>query len=126
MAYFSQSNKKEKAPAIKAICKKYGIQASLAVDHHSTLVLNIKSGVIDFISESSWVQSPKDFHGQVNVYHFQSHFSGKSLKFLTEVYDVMMEGNHNNSDIMTDYFDVGWYCDINIGQWNKPYILIGK
>jgi hypothetical protein len=22
---------------------------------------------------------------------------------------------------MTDYFDVGWYIDINVGKWNKPY-----
>jgi hypothetical protein len=35
----------------------------------------------------------------------------------------MMVGNHNRSDIMSDYHDVGWYVDINIGQWNKPYIL---
>jgi hypothetical protein len=35
----------------------------------------------------------------------------------------MNMGNHDNSDIMTDYFDVGWYVDVNIGLWNKPYIL---
>ena len=49
MAYMSQEKKAEIAPAIKAICKKYGVKASVAVRHHSTLVLNIKSGKIDFI-----------------------------------------------------------------------------
>jgi hypothetical protein len=29
--------------------------------------------------------------------------------------------NHDNSDIMTDYFDVGWYVNIYVGKWNKPY-----
>ncbi len=31
---------------------------------------------------------------------------------------------YDNSDIMTDYFDVAWYVDINIGKWNKPYKLV--
>ena len=29
----------------------------------------------------------------------------------------------DNSDIMTDYFHVKHYVSINVGQWNKPYIL---
>jgi hypothetical protein len=36
----------------------------------------------------------------------------------------MNAGNHNRSDAMTDYFDVGWYVDVNIGKWNQPYILL--
>jgi hypothetical protein len=36
---------------------------------------------------------------------------------------AMNDGNHDRSDIQTDYFDVGWYVDVNIGRWNKPYIL---
>jgi hypothetical protein len=36
----------------------------------------------------------------------------------------MMVGNHDRSDIQSDYFDVGWYVDINIGRWNKPYALV--
>jgi hypothetical protein len=33
----------------------------------------------------------------------------------------MVVGNHDRSDSMTDYFDVGWYISINVGKWNKPY-----
>jgi hypothetical protein len=32
-------------------------------------------------------------------------------------------GNHDNSDSQTDYFDVGWYVDVKVGKWNKPYIV---
>ena len=49
MAYMSQDKKKELAPLIKKVCKKYGVKATLSVRHHSTLVLNIKSGGVDFI-----------------------------------------------------------------------------
>jgi len=24
---------------------------------------------------------------------------------------------------MTDYFDVGWYISVNLGRWDKPYIV---
>jgi len=35
----------------------------------------------------------------------------------------MNEGNHDNSDIMTDYFDVGWYISVRLGKWDKPYVV---
>lgn len=135
MAYVSQELKKSLAPAIKAVCKKYGVKASLAVRNHSTLCLNIKSGTIDFIGNANEVcgadhyQVSRGFtpnksgYDNVNVYHYKNHYSGKALKFLSEVVSLMNNGNHDNSDIQTDYFDVGWYVDVNIGKWNKPYIL---
>ena len=49
MAYMSQERKQNLAPAIKAVLKKYGVKATIAVRNHSTLVVNIKSGSIDFI-----------------------------------------------------------------------------
>ena len=139
MAYFNQERKQAKAPAIKAILKKYGVKGSLAVRHHSTFVLNIKSGSIDFIENYIKTDSDKNYGNKldqnqidyirknkaidVNPYWFQEHYSGKAKQFLTEVFAAMNVGNHNNSDIQTDYFDVGWYVDVNIGSWNKPYTL---
>ena len=124
MAYVSQELKTRLAPKIKAICKKYGIKASLAVRNHSTLVLNVKSGTIDFFEEFASGEDARKFGIKVNPYHYEKHFTGKSLKFLTEVIDAMNDGNHNRSDIQSDYFDVGWYVDVNIGKWSKPYSLI--
>lgn len=135
MAYVSQSLKKTLAPHIKAVCKKYGVKATLSVRNHMTLCLNIKSGVIDFIGNSNEVcgndhyQVSRGFtpnrtgYDNVNVYHYKNHYSGKALAFLMEVIPLMNWGNHDNSDIQTDYFDVGWYVDVNIGKWDQPYIL---
>jgi hypothetical protein len=139
MAYFNQERKKERAPAIKAILKKYNVKGSLAVRNHSTFVLNIKSGSIDFI-ENFISTDAKLIHGgkmtpdriayvrkeqclDVNPYWYKEHFSGTALNFLKEVFTAMNKGNHDNSDIQSDYFDVGWYVDVNIGSWNKPYVL---
>ena len=133
MAYFNQDRKAEKSPAIKAILKKYNVKGSLAVRHHSTFVLNIKSGSIDFIGNfNKTVEArPGGFRNgnraekalDVNPYWYQEHFDGVALDFLKEIFAAMNAGNHDNSDSQIDYFDVGWYVDVNIGQWNKPYIL---
>lgn len=134
MAYVSQELKAKLAPRIKAVLKKYGVKGTVAVRNHSTLVLNLKSGSIDFIGNSNRVcgeshyQVSRGFrpnttgYDQVNPYWYQDHYDGKAKAFLKEVLTVMNDGNHDRSDIQTDYFDVGWYVDINIGKWNKPYI----
>lgn len=133
MAYVSQELKAKLAPKIKAICKKYGVKASLSVRNHSVLCLNIKSGKIDFISDYNLTvgekyndnigyQKPTTYI-QVNTYWYKDHFSGEAYHFLSEVIPAMNAGNHDNSDIQVDYFDVGWYIDVNVGKWNKPYTV---
>lgn len=111
----NQERKKKLAPKVKEICKKYGVKATLAVNRHSTLILNVKSGKIDF---SDYLNENRNFR----IVNFD-HEAEKSIakKFIEEVRDAMNIGNWNNSDIMTDYFDVGWYVEVNIGKWNKPY-----
>ena len=135
MAYFNQERKAKIAPKIKAILAKYKVKGSLAVRNHMTLCLNLKSGSIDFIANSNKVCSNNHYqvasgfkpstsgYDQVNPYHFKDHYDGKALAFMQEVFHAMNDGNHDRSDIQSDYFDVGWYVDVNIGKWNKPYLL---
>ena len=140
MAYMSQERKQSLTPSIKAVLKKYGVKASIAVRNHSTLVVNIKSGPIDFIenyieTDNKLVHGGKMSQDQidyirknqcldVNTYWYHEHFSGKAKSFLSELFPAMNTGNHDNSDIMTDYFDVGWYSNVNIGSYNKPYTVV--
>lgn len=121
MAYFSQEKKKAIAPAIKQLCSKYGVKASLAVRHNSTVVLNVKSGKIDFFENSNFKTSEK--YIQVNTHWINKHFTGAAEKFLTEAKQILNTGNHNRSDLQSDYFDIGHYVNINIGQWDQPYVL---
>ena len=136
MAYMSQEKKAKIAPKIKAILAKYKVKGSLAVRNHMTLCLNLKSGSIDFIANSNTVCGNSHYqvasgfkpstsgYDQVNPYHFKDHYDGKALAFMQEVFHAMNDGNHDRSDIQSDYFDVGWYVDVNIGKWNKPYLLV--
>jgi hypothetical protein len=135
MAYMDQEKKAKIAPEVKRICAKYGVKGSLSVDHHTSLILTIKSGVLDFIGNANAVlaQDPralaqksqplKDYI-QVNTYWYHEHFTGVVKEFLGEVINAMNDGNWNKSDIQSDYFNVGWYLNINVGRWNKPYELV--
>jgi len=136
MAYMSQQKKKELAPAIREWCKMYGVKATIAVDNHSTLVVNIKSGRLPFCqnyfdtcnSGASYARPDSvrevPTYLQVNPYWCHEHFGGTCRDFLKGLVARMNKGNHDNSDPMTDYFDVGWYVDINIGHWDKPYEVV--
>lgn len=137
MAYVSQEMKAKLAPTIKAICKKYGVKASIAVRHHSTLVLNIRQGNIDFIgnynqvvgNSTRWLANPSNFRPvtgsiDVNTSWFHEQFDGRALAFLTEMTEAMKGPDFfDHSDIQSDYFHRSHYIDINIGSWNKPYAL---
>lgn len=137
MAYMNQDMKARIAGEVKTILKAYKIKGTLSVRNHSTLVLNIKSGPIDFIANlnetcsKDYYQTARGFtpvengYIDVNPYHFERHFSGVALEFLTKIIAAMNDGNWDKSDIQTDYFNVGWYIDVNIGRWDRPYTLEG-
>jgi hypothetical protein len=124
MAYMNQEKKKVIAAKLKPVLKKYGVKGSLSVRNHMSIVLNVKSGKIDFFSDYGDIEDAKKFGIQVNPYWFQDHFTGKSKEFLAEAFDALKAaGYYNNSDAQIDYFDTAYYYDINIGKWNKPYSL---
>ncbi len=134
MAYMDQKRKSLIAPKVKAALAKYKVKGSLSVSNHTSLVLTLKSGKIDFIknyNDTVDVRDPTgnkriagaEGHLEVNPYHFNNHFTGKAKDFLIEVHEAMNNGNHDRSDIQTDYFDVGWYVRVSIGRWDKPYII---
>jgi len=117
MAYVSQQDKAKLAPAIKAVLKKYNMKASIAVRHHMSLVVNVQSGPIKFD------HSHGDGYTQVNVYHIDSQYQGVAKAFLTELLMAMKGPDYfNNDDSQSDYFHRSHYTDINLGNWNKPYV----
>jgi hypothetical protein len=141
MAYVSQEMKKDLAPQIKAVLNKYGLKGSIGVRHHSSLVVNIKSGILDLIGASNKhrIEDAKrrgsepyinDNYIQVNENYMSEWMEEVGESKIAKFYDELvaaMKGVgsqsvawYNNSDIMIDYFDRAYYIDINVGQWNKP------
>ena len=136
MAYMNQERKQKIAQALKPVLAKYKVKGSLSVRNHMSIVLTLKSGAIDFIGNSNRVcgndfyQVSRGFksndtgYDQVNPYHYQSHYDGVAKEFLTEAFKALKAADwYDESDIMTDYFNTAYYVDVNIGKWDKPYIL---
>lgn len=141
MAYMNQEKKAKIVAAVKPILKKYGVKGTFAVRSHSTICLNIKEGKIDFIENYISTDAALPHAGKmpvdqvayvrknqtldINPYWFQEHFSGDAKKFLMEVFNGMKSaGWYDKSDAQTDYFDTAYYVDVNVGQWDKPYVLV--
>ncbi len=140
MAYMSQKQKKEIAVLLKkefgTSVKKRGFSYSLGVRHHSTIVMKIKSGTVDFIGNyidtaddhrlAEWRRSNIDPIKEikslsVNEHNIETSFSGKVKDILLRIRKCLNKDNFDKSDIMTDYFHVGHYISIDVGQWDKPY-----
>ena len=128
MAYINQEKKKELAPRIKEVAKTYGYKVSLGINNHSTLVATISDGpasLSDIVYSVYMEQEHRDNvikrgYCSINHHHLDK-YVGEVGNFLRHLYRAMSIGNHNNSDYMTDYFDIGWYVDISFGKWNKAY-----
>jgi hypothetical protein len=136
MAYVNQDIKSQISKAIKPILAKYGIKGSLSVRNHMSIVLTLQSGKIDFIGNSNRVCSASRYqvsngftpntngYTSVNKYWYQDHYDGVAKEFITEAIAALQSaGWYDRTDAMTDYFDIAYYIDINIGKWNKPYIV---
>lgn len=113
MAYMNQEKKNALAPAIKEVLKKHGAKATIGVRHYMTLVVKVKANEQLGLAESR----------TINPYWYQEHYkdNATTIAFLDDLFAAcngQFEGsaytNHNRSDIQTDYFDVGWYVDVEI------------
>lgn len=115
MAYMNQERKATIAVNLKPVLQKYGMKGTLKVHSHSTIVLTLKRGPIDFGKTE----------GSVNVYWIDHHFDGVARDFLKEAYDALLSaGWYDRSDAMFDHFDIAYYANINVGAWKKPYELV--
>jgi hypothetical protein len=104
--------------------KKFDVKGTLSVSNHSTIVLTLKSGKIDFFADYGDSEDARKFGIDVNPYWFHEHFTGTSKAFLTEAFRALKSADwYDESDIQTDYFNTAYYFRINVGKWNKPYIL---
>ena len=138
MAYITQEMKKELAPGIKAVLKKFGVKGTIAVRDRHCFTVNIKEGVLDFIGEANkrnkeYAERNGSHFYEIGGYYQENAYSGRTTdeptaidNFLEELRDAM-RGTlyYNNDDIMTDYFDSAYFMNINIGQYNKEYNVIG-
>lgn len=122
MAFMNQERKKERAPAIKKVLKKYGVKGSIGVRNYSTLVVKVKdvAGMFaEFFKEGDYFQ--REYGMGINPYHYDKHFANNpvAVKFLDELTTAMYGVDYfDESNAMTDYFHRSHYIDIDVFQVN--------
>lgn len=113
MAYITKETAKNIREALKAEFK--DIKFSVTVKDHMALDVRI-------------MQSPyfeADQYTQVNQYYINEHYRGIQKEVLSKINKIIVEvgGHYDNSDVMTDYFDVAFYYNISVGRWDKGHIV---
>lgn len=120
MAYITTEQVKEKRELLKAAFpSKEGWKLSITREHHSGIRVEILEAPIDFTPALDGRK-----YAQVNTYHIDSHYGEEHpqlAKVLNKILSIIDKGNYNNSDLMADYHEVGFYSWINIGAWDKPF-----
>lgn len=93
------------------------LKFSVTRQHGSTVKISIMEGNLDFGTTE---------HVQFNTYHLDFY---KHEEVLERILDIANNGsskkNFDHSDSQTDYFYVGFYVDIDLGKWDRPYKFIG-
>ncbi len=120
MAYMTKEKIAEIRKTLKAEFPTY--KFSVTNQNHSTACVAIMESDLVLDSDSK-KQIEKYGYVHINEFYLDRSFEGETLTVLQKIVDIMNKGNHDRSDSMTDYFDVGWYIDISFGKWNKPYLI---
>ena len=135
MAFVTQEMKKELAPGIKAVLKKYGMKGSISINNHSSLVVTLQQGPLSFKgvdyrgNDIYYLATDGNMHSQVNTYHIDKFYTGETADFLNELVAAMKGKTsrgewYDKTDIMTDYFDIAYYVNVNVGKFDKGYVYI--
>lgn len=141
MAYMNQEQKKQLAPSIKKVLKKYNVRGTISVKNYSTLVVTIREGSLDFETQyNEMVNARREIEADMRErkgveplgrYECEGHiqqvtpydckeWKGVAGEFLRELQAAMKcdgwyEGRRYQNDI-------AYYIHIDVGEWNKPYI----
>ena len=114
----------EEVKEIRAQLKKElpNLKFSVKKINYSKVSVTIKNGDLDFLgalkkeAKRDYIAVWKDFKNQ---------FTCDEVIVALEKIDKIVYGQnyHDNSEPMIDYFDVSYFADIKIGDWDKPYQL---
>jgi hypothetical protein len=132
MAYMNQEKKSQIAAALKLVVPA-GWKYSLSVRNHSGIVMMVRQAPVDILGhvqaaldiKAATCSAPKskiEGYFSVNPYHIADSFSGDLLVVVQKIMAALNLNNYDNSDIMTDYFDVGHYVDLKFGEWDNPFL----
>jgi hypothetical protein len=122
MAYITSESVKEMRNAIKSLYPaKQGWKFSIVRDHYSSVRCSILSAPVELRLNTELTNQ------SVNNFWIESNYEGKNevaKEILLNINNILNLNNFDKSDAMSDYFHVGHYVNISIGEWDKPFQLV--
>lgn len=102
---------KKKYPEIKVSVRK--------VDYSAIRVSLMQAPFEVFINDGDNIK-----HAPVNHYYIKEDkkITDKAKEVLSYITKLANSFNFDDSDVMTDYFHSNFYFQLEIGQWDKPFI----
>lgn len=135
MAYVTKETKNRIQKQLKTIMP-MSCKWSLSGTGKGRLSLNIWAADVDLIAAVNQYNQRMKQRGYIipekpltycDLHHFWDIDFGKEWNdILSKAWEAMHDGNWDRSDVQTDYFDVGWYCSINLGVFGRPFEVIEK
>lgn len=83
---------------------------SVRKERHSAVIVTIVSGPLKFANGNEEM---------INHYHLYQY---KHEPILKAMLAIINKKNYDNSDLQSDYFDVGFYVTLQQGGWQCPYV----
>ncbi|KLT69906.1 LPD29 domain-containing protein [Flavobacterium sp. ABG] len=120
MAYITTEAVKEMRNQLKQLYPlKQGWKFSVTREHYSSVRCCILQAPIELRQDAN-----KEYES-VNHFWLESHYKDFPAiqEVLKKVAGVLNQDNYNNSDLMTDYHDVGHYITLKVGDWDKPFTI---
>lgn len=125
MAYITKEETKVIREAIKKeFPTKKGFKFSICKRDSSVLEIGILKAPYKFKGNE------RHNGGMVTCRHLSNmddeKYTTEELTFLNRIIELSNKENHDNSDTMTDYFDVGYYFRLYLGDWTNLFEYTGK
>lgn len=119
MAFITAESVKEKRNNLKKeFPKSKGWKFSVTRVNHSKIRVIILEAPLNLLR----AEKKERGYEQIHANSISDFFNGEEEKALTKINKIVNEENYDNSDSMTDYFDIGFFTSISIGNYDKPFI----
>jgi len=123
MAYITTEQVKNFRKEIKkAFPSQLGWKFSITKRNYSSIVVSIMEAPIELRSNSGLEKGDR----LGNACFHNSYVNDFGKEVCSKISDIINVGNYDRSDSMTDYYDVGWYTTIHLGQWDKVFQVSNK
>lgn len=125
MAYITTEKTAEIRKELKAkFPSKDGWKLSVSQRDHQVLTVCILKAPMNLWKPG--VSGQDGYYAHINHYGSEDVYTAEGTKILREINEIMNKDNYDNSRIEVDYFDVGYYAYIKIGDWNKKFEVSQK